>query len=235
MHDIKQGENPLPYLLMFVGGIWALLGVGNIVLMPWITDGGPTLLANSQIGFLSAGIILNMFLFVLPGLSLLGIGYGLFLYIINNENKSVPSQNTEAVSTPRVPSTTARGKTISNTSETCPNCGESVSNHHTWCRSCGERFSIEKPPVRATEKNVNAKYLCAECNQPKTIDAKAPTGWCANCESITEDKRVALDEDKSIESKNDERDCLYTCSNCNSEKWDEHWCENCKKYTSNKS
>jgi hypothetical protein len=52
-------------LLRVVGGIWAVIGAGNIVLMPW---------GSSASGVLTFGLIFNFVLFVLPGLIVYGIG-----------------------------------------------------------------------------------------------------------------------------------------------------------------
>jgi len=42
-----------------LGIIWALIGFGNIFLMPW---------TSSSVEFLTFGLIFNMILFILPGL-----------------------------------------------------------------------------------------------------------------------------------------------------------------------
>lgn len=55
-------------LLQWVGAIWAVLGVVNVFLMPW---------GEKLSTFLSFGIILNMLIYVFPGLVLLGIGYAI--------------------------------------------------------------------------------------------------------------------------------------------------------------
>ena len=55
-------------LLKVVGGIWGIIGLGNIVLMPWTT--------SDQL-ILIGGAIFNMVTFVFPGLVLLGIGAGI--------------------------------------------------------------------------------------------------------------------------------------------------------------
>jgi len=52
-------------LLKWVGGIWAVMGLGNLVLMPWTTAGE---------GLLIAGLMFNVLLFVIPGLIVYGIG-----------------------------------------------------------------------------------------------------------------------------------------------------------------
>lgn len=56
-------------LLRLVGVFWAIIGVGNLVTMPWTEGGNETLL-----GF---GLIFNMLLFILPGLIVYGIGSGM--------------------------------------------------------------------------------------------------------------------------------------------------------------
>jgi hypothetical protein len=55
-------------LLKILGGGWAFIGALNIVSMPWWAQSG------DHSGWLSFGIIFNMFLFVVPGLSLYGFG-----------------------------------------------------------------------------------------------------------------------------------------------------------------
>ncbi len=52
-------------LLKWVGGIWAVVGVGNLVGMPWTTAGQ---------GLLTAGLMFNVLLFIVPGLIVYGIG-----------------------------------------------------------------------------------------------------------------------------------------------------------------
>ncbi|MFH1261575.1 MAG: SHOCT domain-containing protein [Candidatus Micrarchaeota archaeon] len=53
-------------LLKWVGGIWAVIGVGNLIGMPWTTAGQELLI--------TAGLMLNVLLFVVPGLIVYGIG-----------------------------------------------------------------------------------------------------------------------------------------------------------------
>ena len=52
-------------LLQVVGAIWALIGLGNMIGMPW---------GESSEGVLTFGLIFNMLLFVIPGLVVYGIG-----------------------------------------------------------------------------------------------------------------------------------------------------------------
>jgi len=55
-------------LLKVVGAIWALLGLGNLIRMPW---------TESSNGVLTFGLMFNMLLFVIPGLIVYGIGSGI--------------------------------------------------------------------------------------------------------------------------------------------------------------
>lgn len=55
-------------LLKVVGAIWTIIGVGNILFMPW---------TKSSEGILSFGLMFNVLLFVIPGLILFGIGAGI--------------------------------------------------------------------------------------------------------------------------------------------------------------
>src|SRR5262249_28590621 len=62
-----RGRGFMGLLLKIVGSVWALLGAGNIIGMPW--DKGSSLI-------LTFGLIFNMLLFVIPGLVVYGIGAG---------------------------------------------------------------------------------------------------------------------------------------------------------------
>jgi hypothetical protein len=62
---LKRGANPVRYILQIPGGLWALVGIGNIVTMPWL---------DSTNGMLTLGMIINFVLFILPGLMVFGIG-----------------------------------------------------------------------------------------------------------------------------------------------------------------
>ncbi len=55
-------------LLKWVGGIWAVIGVGNLAGMPWTTAGE---------GLLTVGLMFNVLLFIIPGLIVYGIGAAL--------------------------------------------------------------------------------------------------------------------------------------------------------------
>ncbi len=71
-------------LLMVTGAIWSIIGLGNIIGMPW---------AGSSKGVLTFGFMLNMLLFILPGLIVCGIGVGI------KKRKSAPA--TEEVLAPK--------------------------------------------------------------------------------------------------------------------------------------
>lgn len=51
--------------MKIIGGVWAFVGLGNIVFMPWTTGGE---------GIIMFGLIFNMMLFVFPGLILYRLG-----------------------------------------------------------------------------------------------------------------------------------------------------------------
>lgn len=51
-------------LLGIVGGLWAIVGVANLVMFDWNTSGS---------GLQTYAVIFNMVLFVIPGLILMGI------------------------------------------------------------------------------------------------------------------------------------------------------------------
>lgn len=52
-------------LLKVFGAIWAVLGLGNIVFMPW---------GSSSEGIQLFGLMFNVLLFIVPGLLLYGLG-----------------------------------------------------------------------------------------------------------------------------------------------------------------
>lgn len=55
-------------LLKVVGVVWAIIGGGNLAGMPW---------AESSQGVLMFGLMFNMLLFIIPGLIVYGIGFGI--------------------------------------------------------------------------------------------------------------------------------------------------------------
>ena len=58
-------------LLKWVGGIWAVLGAGNVVSMMARLGPGSEQIAQ---GVFTFGLIFNFVLFILPGLAVYGIG-----------------------------------------------------------------------------------------------------------------------------------------------------------------
>jgi hypothetical protein len=71
-------------LLKIVGVIWALIGLGNLIGMPW---------KESSEGILMFGIMLNMLLFVMPGLVVYGIGSGIEKKKIASEEAASQESN----------------------------------------------------------------------------------------------------------------------------------------------
>ena len=61
-------------LLKVVGGFWALIGFGNLVMSPW-TTAAPIVLG--------LGLMFNVICFVLPGLVVAGIGSVIGNKIVN--------------------------------------------------------------------------------------------------------------------------------------------------------
>lgn len=51
--------------LKIIGFVWALIGFANLFLMPWTTAGE---------GLLTVGLMVNILLFIFPGLGLYGVG-----------------------------------------------------------------------------------------------------------------------------------------------------------------
>jgi hypothetical protein len=90
-----------------VGGIWALLGAINII-------GNPNWLTPSPALSLVFALILNMVLFIIPGLVLCGIGVA----ITKKKNDLFPQP--------------LRGDLTF-----CTCCGHSLVEGHKFCGSCG--------------------------------------------------------------------------------------------------
>lgn len=70
-------------VLKVLGTLWALIGLANLVMMPWDTAGEL---------LLTSGLIFNFLVFVLPGIVIYGIGALL-------ANKSAPAPAATAPST----------------------------------------------------------------------------------------------------------------------------------------
>lgn len=62
--------------LVVVGGLWAVIGIGNLIGMPWTT---------METTMASIGLVVNMVLFIIPGLILAGLG----VMIENKKKKKI--------------------------------------------------------------------------------------------------------------------------------------------------
>ncbi|MEZ5530936.1 MAG: hypothetical protein R3E69_00975 [Steroidobacteraceae bacterium] len=69
-------------LLRIVGALWAVVGVLNLIGMPWRTSGQ---------GLLTFGLMFNVLLFILPGLVVIGIGEA-----ISRRSKQQPPASPQA-------------------------------------------------------------------------------------------------------------------------------------------
>jgi hypothetical protein len=116
-------------VLLVVGLIWAVLGVGNIVGMDWTP--GPAGMKHIQ----AIGLMLNMLLYVLPGLVVAGIGYG-----IRRRKDASVSDSAEAASQSAV------------NSRKCPFCAEIIKLEAKVCRYCGRDLPDHQDPRLAHEQ-----------------------------------------------------------------------------------
>jgi hypothetical protein len=80
------GAKFMDTLLRIVGGIWAIIGAANIIMMPWNKSGE---------GLLAFGLIFNVLLFIIPGLILYGIGAGI------SKKRAATSQSSPSTSLPK--------------------------------------------------------------------------------------------------------------------------------------
>lgn len=103
-------------LLAIVGFGWAALGLANLI-------GMFTKIGANQTGIATLGLMINVLLFVLPGLIVGGIG--LMLRRRRHANAAVPVPDVERIS--------------------CPNCGEKIPLVARTCRFCGHALTVAQP------------------------------------------------------------------------------------------
>lgn len=121
-------------LLELVGAIWAFIGLGNLIGMPWST--------GSE-GILMFGIMYNMLLFILPGLIVFGVGAGIKKRRTSIDSaKSEPRQNLESTET-----------------KECPYCAEIIKKRAKVCRFCGRDLTLNSAP---SEEKKDASILSDE-------------------------------------------------------------------------
>jgi hypothetical protein len=106
-------------LLIVLGAIWAVIGLGDIVSMPW---GG-----EHSSALLTFGLMFNVILFVIPGLILFGIG-GLL-----GRNRSRPKA-------PPVLEAPAFAQLAEPERKPCPHCAELIVATARVCRFCSREL-----------------------------------------------------------------------------------------------
>lgn len=129
-------------LLIVIGGVWALIGGGNIVGMPW-TSGAS--------GILTMGLMFNMLVFVFPGLILVGLGSRM-----RSKKQEKADHNPAPITQTDLPD-----------ERECPFCGTRMSKGFTWCRNCNKPLPkhLDTPEERECP-------FCAELIKAKAIKCK---------------------------------------------------------------
>lgn len=126
-------------LLKWVGGGWAVLGLANLVLMPWTTAGQ---------GLLIAGLMFNVLLFVVPGLIVYGIGVAI-------------TKKQEAPAAPTEPKKSVEARCDIEIGDDSIRSISAGSKSFNICPKCGGPVSIIQEDASQCEikKNSFSKYL----------------------------------------------------------------------------
>lgn len=119
--------------MIVIGFGWALLGLGNIVAM-FAKEGSTAIQAF--------GLLVNMVLFILPGLLIGGVGE-----MLRRRAANAPASSLAA---DRLP---------------CPRCGESIAAAARACRFCGQSLDAQQLSV-VTCPNCRAMYASSNNHCP---------------------------------------------------------------------
>lgn len=119
-------------LLIVIGGIWALIGGGNLVGMPW-TSGAS--------GILTMGLMFNMLVFVFPGLILVGLGSRM-----RSKNREKGDHNPDPIT-----------QTDLSDERECPFCAELIKAKAVKCKHCGSEVEPFKKEEQKQLKTIATK------------------------------------------------------------------------------
>ena len=132
-------------LLMIGGLIWVAIGVGNLVSMLWTTPNQETLFG--------IGPMFSVLLFVLPGLVVAGIGWGI------SAKRAREQPSTEAASSQDNKKCPFCSELIDYDAIVCPRCDYDQPNTEPpfsqerfegWLRSRSRLRSLARPPAKDT-------------------------------------------------------------------------------------
>jgi len=144
-------------LLIVVGVVWAIIGVANILGMPWNKIDPASPLATF-------GLMFNMLLFVLPGLVVAGIGTAI--------GKRKREQQTDQLPAVEIESATRK----------CPFCAEAIKAEAVVCRFCGRDLprnaAVDAAVDAAAEQDHQFEDWLASQNPPLVNLSPAERASC---------------------------------------------------------
>lgn len=148
-------------LLIVIGGIWALIGGGNLVGMPW-TSGAS--------GILTMGLMFNMLVFVFPGLILVGLGSRM-----RSKKRVNADKHPEPIT-----------RTDLSDERECPHCAELIKAKAVKCKHCGSDVGAHRTNDKSCEVALDGdtskpEYVCSRC-----YNKKDNPNWCKHCKTDTE-------------------------------------------------